>query len=651
MEPDVNPSNNTPVTPAAPTGGGGKKRQFFRDKFAWVWRGSPKLQLLIVAVGFAVIGTAVIVLTHAATASVSVVPKKDYSVSNLQGENGSKTVSKALYTLIDDGTSFAAADNANTYVFLPSGKSKGTLTEGFNSTVTNAVTQVVANYRARNSNTTKGTAQILLFDGTKQVATGPVHTVAGSFANYSDTFSNLSVSSIAGLRAQIVLRNSASKGTVRLTQLWLNATYNVNTATVPTVAITAPANGSTVANTVNITGTSSDPEGISKVEVQIDGGSWQAATGTTSWSYSWDASSAAGGSHTIAVRATDTTGTAGQASETVLISPIAGGVADKLGCTGPTVTLTGTTTTRYGNPTPANSTFFDMTGWESDAVTGPGNSEALSLGTQVAPNGMCILGGVVKGSIDPNLGWMYVHDSIGGHGYRAYGKGPILLDYIRVHNVEDGFKPRECDATYATCPTFTNTGSFKMTHAYMTGIRDDSIEDDEFMPGTISDSLFDGVWTFFSEQLQASTSASAVTIGPSESTTINIDHVYVRLYTTNSAESGPGKWFKYQGAVPHHTPVISDSVFAVDKQPRLGWSNLDIPAGTVWKGTNNYILWLGTVGGYGGPKPAGVTFLEGQAALDKWNQVRNDWLSTHGYAIKAASDLNPMDDPVVAPKF
>jgi hypothetical protein len=77
-------------------------------------------------------------------------------------------------------------------------------------------------------------------------------------------------------------------------------------------------------------------------------------------------------------------------------------------------------------------------------------------------------------------------------------------------------------------------------------------------------------------------------------------------------------------------------------------SNLNFPQGTVFHGTN-YILWLGPVGGYRGPKPAGVTFLEGQAALDKWNYYRNGWLKPHCLPTRPANDLKSVDDPVVAP--
>jgi len=54
-------------------------------------------------------------------------------------------------------------------------------------------------------------------------------------------------------------------------------------------------------------------------------------------------------------------------------------------------------------------------------------------------------------------------------------------------------------------------------------------------------------------------------------------------------------------------------------------------------------------GAYGAEIPAGVTFLEGQAAKDKWNQARNVWLVAHGYEPRSPEDWNLMEAPVAAP--
>jgi hypothetical protein len=254
---------------------------------------------------------------------------------------------------------------------------------------------------------------------------------------------------------------------------------------------------------------------------------------------------------------------------------------------------------------------------------------------------------VVDGQFPLSWDWTTAHS----HGGKAFNvvtpPNPATLKCARVHNHEDGWGAREQ-------PSFLNQGTFVWHDTYMTGIRDDMMEDDNqvglegFMPGTISNILGDGVWTFLSEQNQGSGSPYP-SIGPNEDPYIHIDHAYIRLTVTNANEVGGGKWFKWQGrGLPNHKLKIADSVFAVDKLPKAGWSSLDIPAGTIWSGTN-YILWLGPTGGYGGPKPAGTTFLEGQAALDKWNFYRNGWLSAHCFPTKAANDLYPMDDAVAAP--
>ncbi|MEY9875398.1 hypothetical protein ABH931_004899 [Streptacidiphilus sp. MAP12-33] len=76
----------------------------------------------------------------------------------------------------------------------------------------------------------------------------------------------------------------------------------------PTVTVTSPSSGSTVAalKPVTVTGTAVDNGGgvVARVEVSTDGGTtWNPATGLTSWSYSWTPT--AQGSTQIQVRAED----------------------------------------------------------------------------------------------------------------------------------------------------------------------------------------------------------------------------------------------------------------------------------------------------------------------------------------------------------
>ena len=79
--------------------------------------------------------------------------------------------------------------------------------------------------------------------------------------------------------------------------------------TAPVSTITSPLNSATLGlnQLVTVRGTASDASGINRVEVSVNGGSsWQAATGTTSWTFNWTPTAA--GSVVIKSRAVDQAG-------------------------------------------------------------------------------------------------------------------------------------------------------------------------------------------------------------------------------------------------------------------------------------------------------------------------------------------------------
>jgi hypothetical protein len=120
---------------------------------------------------------------------------------------------------------------------------------------------------------------------------------------------------------------TASNGTHSLTAKAYDAANNSGTSsavsvtvsnttgdtTPPTVSITAPANGATVSGTVSINATASDNVGVTKVEFYVDGA--LKSTDTTSpYSYSWDSTAVANGSHTLAAKAYDAANNIGTSS-------------------------------------------------------------------------------------------------------------------------------------------------------------------------------------------------------------------------------------------------------------------------------------------------------------------------------------------------
>jgi Phosphoesterase family/Bacterial Ig domain len=94
----------------------------------------------------------------------------------------------------------------------------------------------------------------------------------------------------------------------------------VTTNPSPQVSITQPADNSTVSGALTVSGTAADSAGIAQVQVSVDGGAPQIATGTTNWTASIDTTTLTNGTHTVNVQATDTDGSVGTASATVTVS-------------------------------------------------------------------------------------------------------------------------------------------------------------------------------------------------------------------------------------------------------------------------------------------------------------------------------------------
>lgn len=316
---------------------------------------------------------------------------------------------------------------------------------------------------------------------------------------------------------------------------------------------------------------------------------------------------------------------------------------------GNTITLNGTTNSKYSIKVP-DDTLLDATHWTSTAV-GPSPTgttgkaaEIFGIGSANGGKNLTWRGGIIKGSIPTSWDWTTTHD-FGGAGVTIHNNGLAEWQYARIHNVEDAVKIREL-------PEYSNTGSWLVRESYFTAIRDDVIDNDRFEPGTVQDSLFDGIYTFLSEQNE--NVGSNDPIGPNEDTAIHIKRVLVRSYPTNKTPDGTanrfvGPWFKWQGrGAENHKAFVSDSIFAVGQSaPDMKWSNFEIPPQVSFVGNNNFILWLGAPGGYKGARPAGVTFLEGPAAEQKWISARNAWLTNHGLPAQTFSaDYNPHTAPI-----
>jgi hypothetical protein len=167
--------------------------------------------------------------------------------------------------------------------------------------------------------------------------------------------------------------------------------------TPPTSTIASPANGASigVGTNVTISGTASDVGGVvGGVEVSTDGGtSWHPATGTTSWSFTWAASS--GGQWKLMSRASDDSGNiqTTPASVTVNVTgdtapPVVTGVTAAVSPSLATITWTtnepSTSQVQYGTTTAyGSSTTLDTTLVTSHSVSVTGLQSAQTYDYRV----------------------------------------------------------------------------------------------------------------------------------------------------------------------------------------------------------------------------------------------------------------------------
>jgi hypothetical protein len=134
-------------------------------------------------------------------------------------------------------------------------------------------------------------------------ATGPFTTYSGAFSAPSGT-NTLYYYSVDG---------SSNSETVK------SQAFSVDTGA-PASSITSPTSGQLLGGTsFNVTGTASDAtSGVAQVEVSIDSGPWQLATGTGPWSYNWVFGPS--GTHTLNSRATDAAGNTSAPSAPVTVN-------------------------------------------------------------------------------------------------------------------------------------------------------------------------------------------------------------------------------------------------------------------------------------------------------------------------------------------
>jgi Ca2+-binding RTX toxin-like protein len=247
--------------------------------------------------------------------------------------------------------------------------------------------------------------------------------------------------------------------------------------------------------------------------------------------------------------------------------------------------------------------------------------------------GLTITGGAIWGEVPQTSDWQYTYSNSAA--IRVDVAPGLTIDNWRIDKAWDAIRFK------------IDSGNFLINDVHLSNIRDDAVEDDYKLSGTIRDSLFDGVFSGISLVNSTHTDGSA--------NTVTIDHLFMRaesyLYYGDLTHGSP---FKTDTDAPGTTPDlrIIDSVFAIEDPTHLGFSRLALAWQNVVESHGNVFLNLSDTplpSNYPMP-PAGFTILQGQAARDYWDKVKAAWLDNHdGTPYADLTPLPPLPGVQVAP--
>lgn len=170
---------------------------------------------------------------------------------------------------------------------------------------------------------------------TVKVNTTVVDQKAVTYANYAEASwterANIALSSFANQTVTLAFEVAANSNVCieAWAKAWLDDIKIGNPqqapdTTIPALNVTAPANGATIAGTVDITATASDNVGVVKVEFYLDGMLLGTDT-STPYAFTWATGSVPDGSHRVMAKAVDAAGNVGTDDDTTVTVANGGG--------------------------------------------------------------------------------------------------------------------------------------------------------------------------------------------------------------------------------------------------------------------------------------------------------------------------------------
>jgi hypothetical protein len=223
------------------------------------------------------------------------------------------------------------------------------------------------------------------------------------------------------------------------------------------------------------------------------------------------------------------------------------------------VVESGEISTQYRIGAPPNDTTYDLRGLTTTAYPTTTNYP-LSFGKDVPGTRTVTVGATVLGQASLAATWQDLKSNYDGAALLMFGRDSLASYDLRADDVFDFFRPRPPSGDL-------NGATFLLSNCYGTNIRDDAIENDHEMTGTIRDCMFDGV-------------SMGVSIGqneknPSAVTTIDDSTFIFRPFPNTNASDGIGHavLFKQMGGgqVVMHNDLVCYPETPIGPDRLLNW--------------------------------------------------------------------------------
>jgi hypothetical protein len=268
--------------------------------------------------------------------------------------------------------------------------------------------------------------------------------------------------------------------------------------------------------------------------------------------------------------------------------------------------------------------------------------------------GLCVAGARVEGTNPLDVGWMAAY-CIGNHGdgqqcgnaaALSFGRDRnsehAIIDGVRLHNVWDGIRASGNRGIVAD--------NFTIRNVWMSRVRDDAVENDNFYTGLIEDSLFDGVFVFLSTRSRDSRGADNVVTVRNSLVRMEPFPMEDPVCVRRSDGMCHGSVFKH-GSQRGPQLRLTDNLFVWDGNLKEGriediFMHRDVYDKVV-ECRNNTVIWEGPGefrDRFVEANPGCFTVLDATkdaGAMSVWQEARQNWINCHPNVPRRPGDPAP----------